>query len=278
MAVYEYKTIIERANQCKKSVEKDYKLGVNERWGYYFAKSILQPNKSFTQISFREAPKSTGDNLSRQIIKKDYISMAERMIKFVEENKSLPNYITCNGKKVKVNDYVYMFARILIYLHDKKAYPNYVTVNSKAFTKPTETTNEVFEYFKDVFGSVSTIDGALGKVAGKGYGYYYDDRYSNAESIRRMKQGKGVNCTDSCHVFFNIAKALGYEVHCLHIQCRGGDGHVRLKLRHKKHTDNTWIYRDPASVLNGGGVTSNWCMNGTQKAIDPAWFMANLNR
>ena len=162
---------------------------------------------------------------------------------------------------------------------------NIVTVNEQPAPEPEPEpepktyAQEILDYFNDVFDSnVGSIDEALELVQGNGYGYYYDDQYSNHTSINRMANGQGINCTDSCHVFFNIALALGYEVHCLHIGCSGGDGHVRLKLRHDVNTDGEWIYRDPAAVLNGNSVDSNWCVNGTLWDIDPDWFMENLNR
>ena len=274
---YTFDETVTRAKNIKNGVEKQYKLVENIQWAYFIAKQILEPKKNVNKWYIKPPSKPSGDNLSRQVLKKDYIDMAKRFVAYCDKNKEMPNYISLGSYKMKPNDYIYMFSRILVYYADKKAYPNYAEVNSKAYVKPTETGNAVFNYFVDVFGSVSTIDGALGKIAKKGYGYYYDDKYNNRASIDRMKQGKGVNCTDSCQVFFNIAKALGYEVHCLHIKCRGGDGHVRLKLRHKTHTKNEWIYRDPACTLKNGG-TCNWCMNGTLLATDPNWFMQNLNR
>ena len=162
---------------------------------------------------------------------------------------------------------------------------NTITINEKPpEPEPTPTPvktyeQELLDYFNSVFDSnVGSIDEALELIQGNGYGYYYDDMYSNYTSINRMANGQGVNCTDSCQVFFNLGVALGYEVHCLHIGCSGGDGHVRLKLRHDVNTDGEWIYRDPASVLNGNSINSNWCSNGTLWDVDPDWFMANLYR
>lgn len=43
-----------------------------------------------------------------------------------------------------------------------------------------------------------------------------------------------------------------------------------------KHTGGSWIYRDPAAVLDGNSVSSNWCMNGTILAYDPAWIFSDL--
>ena len=163
--------------------------------------------------------------------------------------------------------------------------PNYVNMNSNAFTKPSatgaESNNKVFAYFVKKFGKVSSIDEALEKIEDRGYGYYYDDVYSNQTSIDRMYSKSGINCTDSCQVFWHIAKALGYEVQCLHVKCSGGDGHVRLKLRHKINSNNEWFYRDPAAVLdnNGAGIEYNWCTSGyTLLATNPSWFLANVDR
>lgn len=278
---YTYNEIVTRAKNIKKNVEKEYKLGENSQWAYFIARAILKPGTNISKWYIKPAPAPTGDNLSRQIIKKDYLDMASRFVKYCDTNKVMPNYITVNNKQMKVNDYVYMFARILVYYATNNQLPNYANVNSKAFTKPIETTNEVYNYFIKVFGSFdNTIDGALKKIASKGYGYYYDDVYSNKVAIDRMKAGKGVNCTDSCHVFYNIMQQLiklgkYKKVECLHVKCKGGDGHVRLRITAK---DGSVFYRDPAAVLDSGVITKNWCLNGTLLSVNPNWFMQNLKR
>jgi hypothetical protein len=208
--------------------------------------------------------------------------MANRLIKYVEKYHRIPKYVRWNSeKKIHPHIVTYMFARILIYINNNGAYPKYANVNSKCFTKPTESDNEVYAYFKKVFGDFGdTIDGALSKIAGNGYGYYYDDVYSNKTSIDRMADGDGVNCTDSCQVFYNIMEALIQKgkyrkVECLHIGCSGGDGHVRLRIQ---MNDGDYIYRDPAAVLSSGSITYNWCSNGELWAINPSWFLDNLRR
>ena len=275
---YTYADTVKIANNIKNNVEKSFKLGENTQWSYFIARQIIKPKNNVQKWYIKPAPSPKGDNISRQILKKDYMDMANRLVKYCDNNKVLPNYITVNGLKMKVNDYTYMFARILVYYDKNKAYPNYAEANSQAFTKPTQNTDTVYDYFTKVFGKVSTIDDALAKISGRGYGYYYDDKYSNKQSIDRMKNKQGVNCTDSSQVFYHIGKALGYDVKSVHIKCKGGDGHIRLQFRHSKNTGGKWINRDPASVLNGNGVTSNWCLNGTVLGYDPNWFKQNLNR
>ncbi len=37
------------------------------------------------------------------------------------------------------------------------------------------------------------------------------------------------------------------------------------------------IISDPAAVLNGGNIKSNWCTNGHLLAYDPKWIMETVN-
>jgi hypothetical protein len=281
MTNYKWKDIIKQAQKCKKNVETEYRLGMNSRWAYYFSKAIMTVNTDVKKINFTETTKPIGNNISNQIYKKDYFDMCKRLIKYVETHKQMPNYITYKNYKVLPRLATYMFSRILVYYDKNGKFPKYANVNSKSFTKPTESDNEVYAYFKKVFGDFGdTIDGALSKIAGNGYGYYYDDVYSNKTSIDRMADGDGVNCTDSCQVFYNIMEALIQKgkyrkVECLHIGCSGGDGHVRLRIT---LNDGDYIYRDPAAVLSSGSITYNWCSNGELWAINPSWFLDNLRR
>ena len=277
---YTYKEIVSKAKECKTNVEQNYKLTISTKWTYYICKAILNPKHDIEKIKFDKAPKPLGTYISRQINKNNYLKLAKATVKFIEKHKRLPNCIKWGAYKIRPSIYVYMFSRILVYYATHSALPTYVDVNSKAYTKPVETKNEVYNYFVKVFGKIGSIDEALSKIQGRGYGYYYDDQYSNHDAIDRMKSGKGVNCTDSCQVMFNILLQLIQlgkykKVECLHVKCRGGDGHVRLRIA---LNDGSKIYRDPASVLDGSDITHNWCSNGTLIAIDPQWFKNNLNR
>ena len=277
---YTYKKILKTSRTIKTNVEKEYKLGVTSKWAYYIAKAIQNPNKDIKKIQFNKAPKPKGTHISRQIPQKEYLQLCRNLTNYVEKNKRLPNYLTYHEYKIRPRLYTYIFAKILIYQYKHHKQAKQVNVNSKIFKKPIETTNKVYNHFIDVFGKFdNTIDGALQKVNGKGYAYYYDDLYSNETAINRIKQGKGINCTDSCQVFYNIMEQLialkkYKKVECLHVQCSSG-GHVKLKIT---KNDGSTIIRDPACVLsdNGKPVTCTWCTN--TGVINPKWFMENLNR
>ena len=287
MANIDYKKIIERAKTCKTGAEKQHKMTITPRWSYYFAKFILNPNKNVVRnpsmnTAEGNAPNPVGDYFSTQIYKKDYLLVCKRLIKYVDEKKRLPNYVRWNDKRIHVRDYTYNLAKIVVWYSNNKALPIYNTINSKVWNKEVEYPESVYNYFVKRLGKFNnTIDGALSLVDGNGYSGYSDDYYSNTTSIDRMANGDGINCTDSCHVFYNIVKhliSLGKyrKVECLHVQCSSGTGHVRLRIQ---LNDGDWIYRDPASVLDGNGVTSNWCIsNYTYWGTDPSWFMENLRR
>jgi len=277
-----YKEILKQAQSCKDNVKQNYKLGITPKWSYYFAKALVNPKKDIQTISIDNAPKQSHTNISRQVTSKQYLSLAKKYYQFVESKHRLPNYLRWGNYKISIALCTYTFARCLVYYDKHGKYDNEITVNQKVFNKPSEPSNEVYTYFKKVFGDFGdTIDGALKKINGNGYGGYSDDRYSNKTSIDRMKKGVGINCTDSCHVFYNIIlvlikKGKYKKVECLHVQCSSGTGHVRLRITLK---DGSKILRDPASVLDGNGVTSNWCTSNYELwAIDPSWFMENLNR
>lgn len=288
-------TLAKIAKTIKTTVEKKYKIpskidaGVGYTYSeaaYVLAEAIIKPGKEVKRkAGVGKAPKPKGTEISRTIDKTAYTNLAKNLVSYVNKEGRLPNYLTYGGYQIRTRVYIDAFARVVNYYYVNKKMPSKVNVNSKAFTAPTKTTStntskdEVFLYFIKKFGNVSTIDGALKKVQSRGYGYYYDDVYSNKTAIDRMYSKSGINCTDSCQVFWHIAKALGYEVKCLHIQCSSG-GHVRLKLRHPKHTEGNWINRDPACVLsdNGKPLTAIWCANGTLLGTNSSWFLANVNR
>ena len=282
MSTHTYKELINKAQTCHNNVKKNYKLGINYKWSYYFAKAILKPKTDIPKSTFKDCKNPTGTHISRQISKTNYLKLAKNYITYIEKHKQFPNYATYGEYHIRPRVLTIFFADILLSYNKNGELPSKMNINSRCFTKPSETKNEVYNYFVKVFGKFdNTIDGALSKIDGNGYGGYSDDRYSNKTSIDRMKNGQGINCTDSCHVFYNIMKqliALGKykKVECLHVRCSSGVGHVRLRIT---MNDGTKILRDPASVLDGNGIRSNWCTSNFELwAIDPSWFMENLNR
>lgn len=280
MAKYTYKQILQKAKDCKNAVEKKYDLGISPLWSYFFAESILNPKKDIQRIDFNNVRVPESQYISRNIYKTKYIQIAKDFISFTKRNKRIPNYIVFENIRVGHWLYTYMLARIVVYYAEHGQLPAYVNVNSKVFTKPTESSNKVYDTFVKVFGKITCIDDALEKIAGRGYGHYNDDWQSNIQTINSIKSSShsdDPNCTDACQMMKNVADGTKKykKVDVVHVHCSGGDGHVFLKITQK---DGGVFYRDPAAVLSSGDITKVWCSTGTVLGINPSWFMENLNR
>ena len=283
------------AEKVKSYVDKEKKFpasitidGVKYNYGtfsYILASTVVNINDKFVKKTYANAPAHTGNHIEKTLTKSEYITLARNVVQYGNTYKRCPNYVAYQGLKISPVLFIYCFAKIVVYYHENKRYPATCRFDSNVYKTNNNnkivSNDEVFNYFVKIFGKVGTIDEALTKVKEHGYAYYYDDTYSNRTSIDRMKARKGINCTDSCQVFHHIAKALGYNVNVLHVYCSGsGGGHVRLQLKHSKHTGGNWINRDPACVLseNGKPLTAIWCSGGKLLGTNPSWFMENLNR
>ena len=276
MSKYEWTSIVKQATLCKKNVETEYRLGMNSKWSYYFAKAIMTVNTPVKKISFTEPANPTGTNISNQIYKKDYFDMCKRLIKYVETNHKMPNYITWNNYKILPRLATYMFARILVYYTKHDAFPKYANINSKSFTKPTETGNAVFDYWVKRFGFKPTcIDDVCDYIRDHfEYEFYFDDYKSNQQVI----DSKAGNCVDLTQMAVNMAKALGYEWEVIHTECRqSGTGHVYPRFR----KGGEWFTRDVACIADESTYCV-WCDvedgRGYLLAKNPSWLLENLNR
>jgi hypothetical protein len=276
MTNYKWKDIIKQAQKCKKNVETEYRLGMNSKWSYYFAKAIMTVNTDVKKINFTETTKPIGNNISNQIYKKDYFDMCKRLIKYVETHKQMPNYITYKNYKVLPRLTTYMFSRILVYYNKNGTFPKYANINSKCFTKPTETGNAVFDYWVKKFGFKPTcIDDVCDYIRDHfEYEFYFDDYKSNQQVI----DSKAGNCVDLTQMAVNMAKALGYEWEVIHTECRqSGTGHVYPRFR----KGGEWFTRDVACIADESTYCV-WCDvedgRGYLLAKNPSWLLENLNR
>ena len=277
MVNYTYKQILEKAKTVQNNVKKEYNLGVDSKWSYYFAKAILTPKKDIKKININDAPNPSGTGISRQLTKAQYKDIAKDYVEFIEKEHRLPNFSVFGKYHIIPKLLTEVFSRILVFYDNEKRLPNQVNINSKVFTKPVETGNAVYDYFTKKTGkSFKTLDDLLAYV--KKYWHYqkyFDDKKSNIQVIDE----KSGNCTDLLQFLMNYVSAMGYESKCIHVKCKSsGTGHVFGKFRHPKHTDGKWITRDIACVADGGSITCVWCSNGTLQATNPSWFMSNLHR
>lgn len=190
----------------------------------------------------------------------------------------LPNYVSDeNGVKYYKNCFVSMANRVSAYEVLNGVSPAIVYINDPNGNGTTSSSVDgTLQKTRNALGDFSTIDEFLARIQGRGYGYYYNSLYNTDETIKRLKNKQPLNCTDSSQLGYRVGVGLGYTVQFIHVKCRSGTGHVRLRLKHSKYTGGSWIYRDPAAVLKGNSITSNWCMDGNVIAYDPKWIFSDL--
>ena len=199
----------------------------------------------------------------------------------IKDNTSLdflPNYVTLkNGEQIDKAEYVDMAIRAEAYITANKRYPA-IVYRMSTLPDYNDSTMKLFIKTFDFKGT--TIDEALAIISKiKLYLKYFDSQKTDKKTITDAKAGKGSNCVDWGQVYYRIAKSLGYEVLFVHVKCRvSGTGHIRLRLRHKKHTSGNWINRDPAAVADttSGNGRSIWCEDGYVIAYDPSWIFTDL--
>lgn len=287
------KTVIEICKKVVSYVEENKHIpskitvnGVSYNYGSYaeiLASAIVNKDTIPTKKVYDNAPSPKGEKINRKYSKDEYIRMARMTVAFYQQQKRCPNYLHFNGKKILPRDWIYSFARIVKFINEKQRYPTNVLINSNYFKTTTSsskvTPNETYNYFIKVFGSITSFDDAMKKIQGRGYGYYYNDKYTNKQVIDNLKHKRNSpNCTDSCQMMWWIAKALGLDVKLIHVKCKSGGGHVYLKV--KKPSSNTWLVRDPACCIsdNGKPITAAWCTNGTLVDVNPDWFMETVRK
>lgn len=276
------------SNSSKESISYDKYAYLMNRIAYWLVKN----NKSFKkrdlygyfnrtakQADLINTIKKNGANYKSDSLIAEFAECA--IFDNSKDTTFLPAYVSDeNGKKYYKDCYIDMANRVSAYEVSNGKSPAVVYVqnpNTNSTTATTTTVNSTYETFVKYFGSVTDIDSCLAKVQGRGYSGYYNSRYDNTTSIKRMYNKQGINCTDSAQVFYKLALALGYDVQFVHVRCSSGTGHVRLRLKHPVNTEGSWILRDSASVLSGNGIRSNWCTsNYTLLAYDPAWIFTDL--
>ena len=193
----------------------------------------------------------------------------------------MPNNVrTRAGKKADIRLYIYAIAKCIRFYRKNGHLASNVQFDSRAFVKPQPKpqpktySEEIFDYFCELFGKPTCIDDALEKIQGCGYGYYYNDKLTNKQTLKGLatRGGTKPNCTDIHQAFWHIGIVMGYEVRAVHVMCRGGDGHIRLDF----NKGNGFFSRDASAVADGECVECIWCSNGTVVAYNPYWFTKDL--
>lgn len=280
----------------KYHVEKYYELPVSLTYdgktyyqlemAYAMAYGLFHLKQDFTIPNFDKFHDPNGKPIQADILLTEIQNQCKRVYNHIKTKEEVPNRVLVYKQDktstfVDIRHWIYYVAKVIVYYDTNLQLPNYCYYNSNQFVKPTPPksySEQIFDYFCEKLGTPDSIDGALEIVQDRGYNGYYDDRYTNKQTIDLLANRGGAkpNCTDIHHVFWHIGKVLDYDVRAVHVWCTYSDvGHVRLDF---KKNNTGWFSRDASAVADGECIECIWCGNGELLAYNPNWFLSNLNR
>jgi len=110
------------------------------------------------------------------------------------------------------------------------------------------------------FVDATTLYGAVARKCK--YKYYYNDKYSNDDAVKRMEEG--INCTDACQLFSKVLEEMGYEVKLEHVKVKCNDGkwygHYLLRVGGFELDGTIWDY--VSATKTGRPLGKPCCLNG----------------
>lgn len=102
---------------------------------YIMSQATIQLNSgnqtSFALKSIRTASNSQGNVNSGNLLKTDYLDLAQRLVRYMDSHNQMPNFALIPQGTVKSEGLVSVFSRILNFQHQNNRLPNFVSINNQ---------------------------------------------------------------------------------------------------------------------------------------------------
>lgn len=218
--------------------------------------------------------------MDKSLSYESYIKMWDAILKWKTANGGvLPRYVDWEGLRIMKADYQDAATRVIAYRAKNNGNnPNTVRVSGTPLGQPTPAKSALRRALEDAVGEYKNGTELYNLFKGRGYAYYYNDVYNQAQAIARLKARAGINCSDGAQVMFAGMADMGYGVRYVHIICRSGTGHIQLDVRGKEFGDN-WKRIDPAAALKSSySLGSLWCASGRVISYNDNWLLSDDGR
>jgi hypothetical protein len=225
-----------------------------------------------------------GYKMTMQTIKIEYAEyqdMMRRVTEFASTHEGrLPNYVDYKQLRIPKEEYLDAQRRVEAFpaTHSGRL-PRTVKVTGTPLTMPLSDKTNFLRSMADAVGSkFNSFTELYNLIKGRGYGYYYNDRYSQADAVARLKSRAGLNCSDICQLMAQSGKDMGYTVRFVHVICLSGTGHIQIDIKGREFGDK-WKRCDPAAALKSSYFLGNlWCSSGRVISYDDAWLISDDGR
>ncbi|MGP8024151.1 MAG: pseudomurein-binding repeat-containing protein [Methanobacterium sp.] len=233
---------------------------------------------SLTLKSVNIATNPSDNFKSGNILKSEYLSIANKILSFINSNGRAPNYATTSLGSISYESLIYDYSKIMNFYLTNKKLPNYVSVTPGAVQLTSTSTAipaSLQPYLQPGTYAQSTNPTiiALSASITKGlttpyakavaifdwvrdnitYSFYYGTKYG---AVGTLSSGTA-NCVDHSDLVVALARAAGIPARYQEGDCDFSDGwydHVWAQL----YVNGVWYYADTISTLNTFGVINNW--------------------
>ena len=299
------KNLVSAANTVKNQYQSNGKLPASVTAGgvtftmpeflYVLSQAIVQLGNSNTKdvgiMTGVKAPGSpSGDTISsKQLVKADYITLAQNIVNYIKTNKQAPNYASSSVGKIIYEELVDATARIVAFYGNNDNYmPNYVTINYgsgsgggggsvtgtglnekntikdlaaylKATTNcqvgNTKIKNVLKTLYKDSDSDSVKAQAIYNYVRDKiSYTFYYNTKHGAVGTL----DAKSGNCVDQAHLLVAMFRTAGLHARYVHGTCTFSSGSTYGHVWAQVLIGNTWTVADPTSTRNSLGNIVNW--------------------
>ena len=226
--------------------------------------------------------KPTADLKNGNINKSEYLTMAGKIISFIDSNGKAPNYATSTLGKIQYQSLVYMYSRIMSYYGTNNVLPNYAVMKPWQTTSSDpdpsipaalkiylQSTNNCQSNSTTIKALAASITSGTSSTYQKGvdlfnwvrdnigYSFYYNTKYGALGTL----SAKTGNCVDTTHLLIALSRAAGIPARYVSGVCQFNSGtwygHVWAQL----YVNGKWYNADAISLNNQFGVINNWNTN-----------------
>lgn len=244
----------------------------------------LVSDGNFGEITCRNAG-INGEDMSKSALvvdNADFKDMIKRYENFKINNGRSPNIMYLSNSNhyryISLQKYLDMKNRWDSFIKTNGREPKFVNINKASISQGNtlKTEDELFiELFSNAVGKkITSFRQGYEAIKYRGYILYYNDIYSAAIALNRLKNKSGLNCCDISQLLYRLAKAFKLDVHYVHLKCKSGTGHIIIKVKEKGSSKWTWV--DGAAALSSGkAYGQGWCYNGKVLCEDDKFLMSD---
>ena len=225
---------------------------------YLMDKAIVQINLgNFTPITLIEMndPSNSGDVIDGYLTKDQYLDVASRVYKFIENNGIVPAYASSTLGQIPYVELVDLSARILDYYGQNFDLPT----SAHVIYQGGGSSKSIAELSKSLIVGQTTDRGKATALFNYvrdeiAYEFYYDTQ-KGAEGT--LISGSG-NCCDQAQLLVAMGRSVGLTVRFDTGYCQFSSGSWYGHVWTQFLVDGVWVNADPTSNRNSFGVINNW--------------------